>query len=114
MDSSSEHLGHTLSISEADGAFQLGLVNKIDFAISQDKQYVRFRLRREVSPSPSDIPIEFFVDTKSAMAVMQALEELQRQFGLPTPKIATTTTRIRQPQKSKSYAKAPSNGSKTR
>ena len=53
MDSSSEHLGHMLSISEADGAFQLGLVNKIDFAISQDKQYVRFRLRREVSPSPS-------------------------------------------------------------
>lgn len=114
MAPSSPRLGHTLSISETAGVFRIGSVNKIDMVISKDKQHVGFRLRSEGSLSPPDIPIEFFVDTESAMALMQALEEMQRQFGLPTPKISTTTTRVQQPQKSKSSPKSPSNGSKTK
>ena len=95
MDSSSTRPGHTLSITEIAGAFLLGPVTKIDLMLSQDRRHVGFRLRSEGSSSASDIPIEFFVDTDSAMGLMQALEEMQRQFGLPTPKIATTTTRVR-------------------
>jgi hypothetical protein len=109
----SSRSGHTLSVGETAGVFQLGPAHKIDMMISQDKQHVGFSLHLDGSLFPSGIPIEFFVDTESAMALMQTLQEMQRQFGLSTPKIATTTTRVRQPQRSKTYPKSPTNGSKT-
>ena len=89
---------HTLSLIETDGLFKLGPASKIDLMLSQDKQYVGFHLHCPSSLLTSGIPIEFFVDVESAMALMQSLEELQRQFGLSMPKIATATTRLQPPK----------------
>jgi hypothetical protein len=84
---------HILRLDEINGAFQLGPVSKVDLMLSQDRKHVGFRLHLQALQSPSNIPTEFFVELEAAMALMQALQELKKQFGLPVPKIATTTTR---------------------